>query len=344
MRRRRRGRGLLVGVGAIVVVGLVAGSVYVAHADGGGTVVAGPGHARTAADALAAVGVDDVVLTVDEELPNPSGFTLPYSVLVFDKAGDQQANIASADIDALLAPVGQGPLAQGRTSVKLVALDSRLSRAIFSVSNPVAYMAPTVALLNLKTGEVVLADPCGSTLDSIDLSPWCSSEPAAGSATVTDPATGGTVLVQGYDECVGASARFVEVVAASCVRSGSDGYLVTVSPQDGRVVTSVPTGIGLHSAPWVVDGKLFVNSSGTDSGPFLLDSSGNSVTVGGGPVAGLGVVGDRLLVQTSSDVYGAESSYGHVLGLWSPTTGEFAALPGTSLQPGAIVELVDVIR
>jgi hypothetical protein len=48
--------------------------------------------------------------------------------------------------------------------------------------------------------------------------------------------------------------------------------------------------------------------------------------VGGAPARGLGVVDGRLLVVTSSDRWGADSTYGRAIGLWSPGTGDFERL------------------
>lgn len=340
VRRRRRGRGLVAGVGSLALVGLAVAAGYVWLGNGAD---AGPARATSGdplvPDTLAALGDvsgGSLVVTVRESATGTQAFLGRDRVLVLDPDGGGAKEVSA---DKVLDELGSA--VDGWPSVSLAAIDPEQSLAVFILGNPTAYVVPTVAVYDWNTGTTIVEDPCASTLQRIPLSAWCPDTQAPG---VTDPATGLSVLVRGYDECVGATTRLGEVVAASCVRNDTDGYLVTISPRDGKVITSVPTGIGLDTAPWVVAGKLFVNSSGTDSGPFLIDSSGNMVTVGGGPVAGLGVVEDRLLVQTSSDVYGADSSYGHVLGLWSPATGEFEALPGTSFQPGARVALVEVVH
>ena len=88
-------------------------------------------------------------------------------------------------------------------------------------------------------------------------------------------------------------------------------------------------------APIVVDGAVYVNSVTTEGDPVLLSSEGVQVEVGGGPVQGVAKVHWSLLVVTSSDRYGAQSTYGHKLGLWTPSTDEFRPLD---------VQLADGVR
>ena len=169
----------------------------------------------------------------------------------------------------------------------------------------------------------MLADPCGATLDGIDVSRWCPGDRDPGSATVIDPGTGKAIQMPDYQECSGASERWGDVVAAICGNDGYESYLVTVDPATGRVLAATSRGRAPVSAPLIVAGTLFLNSYTTEGDSVLMGSDGNGPEVGGASIAGLGVVGDRLLVQTESDRFGGTSTYGKSLGLWSPTTGDF---------------------
>ena len=265
------------------------------------------------------------------------GLYEPYHVLIFDKQGHQRATISSADLSAAL-----GHVANQWPTVTLVAVDPRLSRAIFVVDNPTAYTTPQVAMLSLATGDVVMADPCGSTLNSIDLSAWCTS-PAAGSAIVIDPATGSAIQMPAYQACSAASVRLGDAVVATCEASPGESYLVTVDPSTGEVVAQTALGIAPLVAPMVIGTDLYYNIYTTEGDPVLQGTAGNSLEVGGGSVAGLAVIGDRLLVQTESDKFGGSSTYGRSLGLWSPSSGDFTKVYTLDDAEASSVTVVPVL-
>ena len=322
VRRRRRGRGVLAGVGAVAAVTVVASVAYVGL---GQAPDAGPGaivDGQSAFDVLASVDADSVVLTMGEEYPNPSGFGRDYSVLVVDGTGQNTVVLSHAAVMEVLHSVAdEWPI------VTLAAVDSRLDRAIFVLDNPTAYVTPRVAIVGLTSGDVIVEDPCNSSLNFIDLSRWCTLEPLPESAVVIDPATGDAISLPGYGACLGAKARFGDNVVAICASGSDSAFLITVDPATGVMLEQTSLGLVPIQEPFVVGGSLYHNLFTTEGDAVLTNDDRISPDVAGGTVAGLGVVGDRLLVQTGSDGYGAPpSSYGRAIGLWSPSTGEFTEI------------------
>ena len=59
-----------------------------------------------------------------------------------------------------------GAVAEGWPSVSLVAVQPRLSRAVFVMSDPLAHGPASVALHNWADGTTVLVDPCSSPVSS----------------------------------------------------------------------------------------------------------------------------------------------------------------------------------
>ena len=102
-------------------------------------------------------------------------------------------------------------------------------------------------------------------------------------------------------------------------------YLYVTDVSSGESTTTA-VGRGPLEPPLVVGDMIYVNRSTTEGDPILTTSGGVAVSVGDAPVRGLGVVDGRLLVMTSSDGFGAQSTYGRAYGLWTPETGEFQPL------------------
>lgn len=326
IRRGRRRRSLVAAAASALCLGLVA---YVAIGVADRTSDAPPAGQPSAASGLAVlgdVGPDDLVVTVTGSTRAANALVGPERVLVMSSERGVIATVSDEEVrEGLGSAVEDWPV----VSLAAVVLEQHL--AVFRLDSPAAYVTPHVAVYDLVTGSTVVMDPCQSPLNRFDLGPWCPSQ------------NRDSVQVEGFSDCVadsdGAAPR-----AAMCSPEPGESYLVTLDPATGEVLSSVALGISGGFTPWVVDGRVLVNTYGTDSGPFLVDGDGNWIQVGGGPAAGLGVVGDRLLIRTSSDVYGAESTYGHVLGLWSPRSGDFEALQGTELAAWDRVAAVDVVH
>ena len=338
VRRRRRTRGVLAGVGSVAGLALVMGVAYVGLGRGPD---AGPAEVppvvASGLSALSEVDAGSVVVTVRESVAEAGLYMGLERVLIVDKETESVEEIPGrAVLDELGVAVEDWP------SVSLVAVDPAQSLAVFLLWNPASSALATVAVHDWSTGATVVTDPCTSTLQRINLSEWCpiEDEPVA---TVDDPATGESVEVQGFNSCEGARERYGDLLVAACIKTEVDVYLVTVDPQSGEVVSAQSVGRGGGSAPWVVGGQVFYNAFTTEGGQLLVGGSGAAISVGGGAVGGVAVVGDRLLIHTSSDVWGAESSYGHVLGLLEPSTGAFTELEGITLERGAQVGSVEVL-
>lgn len=346
VRRRRRGRGLVASAGAVAGVVVLASATYLVL---GGlpddstreivplapTDMAEPSAAGSALSALGDLPEGAVVVTVREPVEEAGFYMGLERVLIVDPATGSAEEIPGK---AVLAELGTA--VEGWPSVSLVAIDPAQSLAVFELDSPTAYVVPTVAVHDWSTGTTVVEDPCESTLQRINLSSSCPS--TEGSSQGHFP-TGVVIELSGYDYCIAPRGPSSEVVAATCVKNEYEGYLVTLFPATGEVASELPIGLGVRGAPWVVDGEVFVDMNTTEGDPVLSDSTGGPVVVGGGWVGGVAVVGDRLLVRTSSDNYGPKSTYGYVLGLWAPSTGEFEPLAGGELEPRAQVGAVEVV-
>ena len=337
VRRRRRGRGLLAGAGLVVAVAMVAGVAYAVLGGGSGE-VAGPPGSSAVWGALADAGNESVVLSVEEELPNP-GYGSTYGVVILDASGKRTTTLSSSMVTSAL-----GSAADGWPVVTLVALDSRLDRAIFTLDNPIARVTTRVALVDLASGHVRVVDPCESPLNSVDLSQWCYSQAPTAGGVVIDPETGDAIRLPEYEACSGASTRFEDKVVATCGRVGYESYLVTLNPATGQVVDTTPLGRAPIQSPLVAAGSLYLNNFTTEGDEVLTGADGNSPQIGGASVAGMAVLGDSVLVQTESDKYGGASTYGKSLGLWSPTTGAFTKLYSLSDAEAFSVTVVPVLR
>jgi hypothetical protein len=285
---------------------------------------------------LANLGPDDVVLTVQDQEPANIAGLGPRGVYVVSAQGDVVVKLSEALVRSAL-----GATVEAWPDVELLAVDTEQDLAVFRLSHPTAYVVPHVAVVDLRTGATVELDPCESTVERLNVTPWCL-EPATGPALLVDPVTGETVTLDKYTECVAAGERFGAAVVAVCSANVADRYLVTWNPATGARAAQA-LGLGQLVAPWIVDGKLYLNSSTTEGGQILVDAGGATVEIGGGPAGGVAQVGDQLLVYTGSDPWGAASSYGHALGLWSPATGEFTAIKGVQLGAGTTVSAVTIL-
>ena len=333
--RRRRLRGGALAVGAAACLGVVVAVVYAAT-DAAPTVPASTSGAAML-EPLANLGEGDAVVVIRDQQPADIAGFGPRSVVIVSAEGDVVERFSDALVrDAL------GTVAQDWPTIELVAVDAATDRAVFRVSHPTAYVTPHVAILDLRTGATLVVDPCESTLESIDVSQWCY-DPPAGPAVLVDPLTSASVTLDQYNDCATAGARYGDAVVAVCGANSTDRYLVTWNPQTGAT-SETPLGIVDIAAPWVVGGKVFLNESTVEGGAILADAGGVTVEIGGGAAGGVAQIGDRILVYTSSDAFGAKSSYGNVLGLWSPATDEFTQLPGGKLQPGTTAVAVEILR
>jgi hypothetical protein len=348
VRRRRRGRRLAGSVGSIAGVVVLSSLAYVAL---GGGPDAGPGEVPVSPSApsptvpgwaasplwpLSAVGEGAAAINVRDLQSVQENTRAPRRIVIVAPGSQNVENLSAATIREALGPeVSDWPI------LKLVAVAPSSSLALFAAYDPPPYSSPEIAIHNWQTGTTTLYDPCKPGSPPVDLSQWCA-EPGGTRATVIDPATGQTYPVPGYDACATANLRYGDVIAAMCSGGAAGRDIVLVDPGSGTVVNTVAVGLGRFAAPWVLGDTLYWNRNTTDSGPILV-GSGTSVDVGGAPSGGLGLVGHRLLVHTSSDGYGAQSTYGRVVGLYSPETGEFAEVEGVGFESGDILESVAIL-
>jgi hypothetical protein len=330
-RRRRVRAGVAVASAACLV--LVAGMAIALQGERATVNPIATDTVRSPLSILGDVGPDDAVLTVGDMA---AGGGVDDVVVVHAHSAAVERMPGAAIREALGAEVAEWP------SVRLVAVDPSLARAVFVLDNPLAYVTPRVAVYSWAEGATVaVVDPCNSPLSSIDLYRWCPL--GAGAESSLEPSESDVVPPEDeFVRCVSSGTRLGQVVSRTC--AGLDGmtYLYLTDLGSAKS-TAVPLGPAPVEPPMVVGGVIYANSVTTEGDPVLVTSGGVAVEVGGAPAEGLGVLDGQLLVLTSSDRWGAESTHGRALGLWSPATDEFREL-AVPLAPDARVGSVAVAR
>jgi len=316
--RRRRGRVLAAASAlCLVVIG-----VGVVAAMGRGEPVRpatpAPPHGL---EVLGTAGPSDAILTVSD--------TEGQRIVIAHAHAREVEQVTGAAVrEALGVGAAEWP------SVTLVATQPSLARAVFVLSDPHGNRQPQLALYTWTTGDTHVLDPCTEVLNSLDASRWC---------------TNGADVVQGpgdppqYTRCVGSGVVLGTVTSMVCATAQGERFLELRDGASADAIT-MPLGPGNLTGPWVVGQSIFVNMTTTEGDPILVTSAGMDVAVGGAPAAGLGVVDGRLLIRTSSDAYGARSTYGRALGLWDPATAQFEEWTQMPMGPEAAVTFVDVLN
>ena len=337
VRRRRRGRALLAGAGAVAGAAVIAGVAYVGLGQGpdavpgtsaGETTVPSVG-APSALAPLTEVVDGSAVLIVDD--PNVAAPGL--RALIVDERGLQANLVMSPALvrDAL------GSAIEGWPDVTLVAIAPAGHFLIFELDNPSAFTTPRVALHNTSDGTTTVVDPCAADVPWVDLLQFCATGPH--SAWVVDPKTGEAFGLSGYVDCDVADQLLDGDLVARCDRTGLSMQVVSINRYSGEATEIPGFDSWILGAPFVVDGHVYANFNTTEGDPVFGGAVGSDVTVGGASVAGIARVGDSVVVRTGSDQFGAQPSMGRVLGVLDPATGEFAAIdmPDTEdLSPVAV--------
>lgn len=265
---------------------------------------------------LGTIGSSDAVVTVRDG--NQAG-SVDEIVVVHENARAVERVSGAQVRDAL------GDAADGWPSISLVAVQPPVSHAVFLLENPAGSTAPRVAVYDWRDGTVVkVVDPCDMSLNDIDVYQYCPL--GSGFEAKWAPGFGDTLpFDQTFVRCLSSGYVVRNSSYMTCEAFDGQTYLMVKELTTDDEVT-LALGPAPVQAPIVVDGAVYVNSVTTEGDPVLLSSEGVQVEVGGGPVQGVAKVHWSLLVVTSSDRYGAQSTYGHKLGLWTPSTDEFRPL------------------
>jgi len=329
--RKRRGRAGLAAASGLCVA-LLAVAAYAAT---DAPTPANPVAAVTKTSPLGILGTlgpNDAVLTLSEDAV--AGST--DEIVIVHTNATAVERVSAAEIKEAL-----GSAADGWASITLVGTQPELSRAVFALDDPSTPAARRMAIYDWLSGNTQVVDPCHSPARETDTFFWCPM--GLGPETTVPTPAEGSAPEDNFFRCVSAGHRLRMIVAHTCKHFDGTNYLYLMD-LDTTVSSTRALGPGEVEAPIVTDGSIFANLVTTEGDPVLITAEGFQVDVGGAPVHGLGLVDGQILVVTSSDRFGPESTYGHVLGLWEPSTDEFRVLNQVPIGQDTEVGFVGLVR